>query len=136
MAAQPLNGYRRPDGRVGVRNYVVILPVDDLSNAVAAVVVGIEPNWAERVVEGIAETGKPVAGFSIERNGDLKTLSAAARVAQQFLQQASELTREPIERHELTISIKCGESDTTTGLGSCPTVAQAVDRHVEEGGTV
>jgi (2R)-sulfolactate sulfo-lyase subunit beta len=180
MAEQPLNGYRRPDGRVGVRNYVVILPVDDLSNAVceaiahtipgtlalphhygrlqygpdldltfrtligtganpnvaAAVVVGIEPNWAERVLEGIAKTGKPVAGFSIERNGDLKTLCAAARVAQQFLQQASELTREPIERHELTISIKCGESDTTTGLGSCPTVAQAVDRHVGEGGTV
>jgi altronate dehydratase len=73
---------------------------------------------------------------SIERNGDLKTLSAAARVAQQFMQQASELTREPIERHELTISIKCGASDTTTGLGSCPTVAQAVDRHVGEGGTV
>ena len=180
MAEQPLNGYRRPDGRVGVRNYVVILPVDDLSNAVceaiahtipgtlalphhygrlqygpdldltfrtligtganpnvaAAVVVGIEPNWAERVVEGIAETGKPVAGFSIERNGDLKTLCAAARVAQQFLQQASELTREPIERHELTISIKCGESDTTTGLGSCPAVSQAVDRHVSSGGTV
>src|ERR687885_21212 len=180
MAEQPLNGCRRPDGRIGVRNYVVILPVDDLSNAVceaiahtipgtlalphhygrlqygpdldltfrtligtganpnvaAAVVVGIEPNWAERVVEGIAKTGKPVAGFAIERNGDLKTLSAAARVAQQFMQQASELTREPIERHELTISIKCGESDTTTGLGSCPAVSQVVDCHVSSGGTV
>ncbi len=180
MAEKYVTGYRRPDGRVGIRNHVVILPVDDLSNAVcesiartipgtlalphaygrlqygedleltlrtlsgmganpnvgAAVVVGIEPNWTNRVVEGIAKTGKPVEGFSIERFGDLKTLSAAARVAQQMLQDASELQREPIEREELIISIKCGESDTTTGLGSCPTVAQAVDRHVTSGGTV
>ncbi|HZC07968.1 MAG TPA: UxaA family hydrolase [Ktedonobacterales bacterium] len=180
MAEQHLAGYRRSDGRVGVRNHVVILPVDDLSNAVcehvaatipgamalphaygrlqygadleltfrtligtgsnpnvaAVVVVGIEPNWTNLVVEGIAKTGKPVRGFAIERHGDLRVLADAARVAQQFMQQASELRREPISRDELTISIKCGESDTTTGLGSCPTVSQAVDRHVEAGGTV
>ena len=180
MAEQQIIGYRRANGRVGIRNHVVLLPVDDLSNAVcesvaaaipgtlalphaygrlqygedleltfrtltgtganpnvaAAIVVGIEPNWTNRVVEGIAKTGKPVEGFSIERFGDLKILSSAARVAQQFLQDASELKREPFERKEITISIKCGESDTTTGLGSCPTVAQAVDRHVNSGGTV
>ena len=27
------SGYRRENGRVGVRNHVVILPLDDLSNA-------------------------------------------------------------------------------------------------------
>jgi (2R)-sulfolactate sulfo-lyase subunit beta len=175
-----LNGYRRSDGRVGVRNHVVILPVDDLSNAVcenvahvvpgtlalphhygrlqygddldltfrtligsganpnvaAAVVVGIEPNWTHHVAEGIARSGKPVESYSIERFGDLRTLAAAARTAQQLLQDASELRREPVERREVVISIKCGESDTTTGLGSCPTVAQVVDRHVADGGTV
>ncbi|HCI81952.1 MAG TPA: D-galactarate dehydratase [Ktedonobacter sp.] len=180
MAEQQITGYRRANGRVGIRNHVVLLPVDDLSNAVcesvaaaipgtlalphaygrlqygedleltfrtltgtganpnvaAAIVVGIEPNWTNRIVEGIAKTGKPVEGFSIERFGDLKILSSAARVAQQFLQDASELKREPFERNEITISIKCGESDTTTGLGSCPTVAQAVDRHVNSGGTI
>jgi (2R)-sulfolactate sulfo-lyase subunit beta len=180
MAEQSVTGYRRPGGRAGIRNHVVILPVDDLSNAVcesvartipgtlalphaygrlqygedleltfrtlagmganpnvaAAVIIGIEPNWTNRIVEEIARSGKPVEGFSIERFGDLKTLAAAARVAQHMLQDASELQREPIERKELTISIKCGESDTTTGLGSCPTVSQAVDRHVNSGGTI
>jgi (2R)-sulfolactate sulfo-lyase subunit beta len=180
MAEQYVTGYRRPGGRAGIRNHVVILPVDDLSNAVceavartipgtlalphaygrlqygedleltfrtlagmganpnvaAAVIIGIEPNWTNRIVEEIARSGKPVEGFSIERFGDLKTLAAAARVAQHMLQDASELQREPIEREELTISIKCGESDTTTGLGSCPTVSQAVDRHVNSGGTI
>lgn len=180
MAEKHVTGYRRPNGQVGIRNHVVILPVDDLSNAVcesvartipgtlalphaygrlqygedldltfrtlsgiganpnvaAVIVVGIEPNWTNRVVEGIAMTGKPVEGFSIERFGDLKTLSNASRAAQQMLQLASELQREPVEREELIISIKCGESDTTTGLGSCPTVSQVVDRHVTSGGTV
>jgi (2R)-sulfolactate sulfo-lyase subunit beta len=105
-------------------------------NVAAAVVVCIEPNWAERIAEGIAKTGKPVECYSIERFGDLKTMSATARTAQKMVQDASELRREPIERHEVIISIKCGESDTTTGLGSCPTVSYVVDRHIEEGGTV
>ncbi|MCL4185550.1 MAG: UxaA family hydrolase, partial [Burkholderiaceae bacterium] len=31
-------GYRRENGRVGVRNHVIILPLDDLSNAAAEAV--------------------------------------------------------------------------------------------------
>lgn len=178
--ADQLTGYRRPDGRVGVRNHVVALPVDDLSNAAveaiahvvpgvlplphaygrlqfgedleltfrtlignganpnvaAALVVGIEPNWTQRVVDGIAATGKPVAGLSIERHGDLATIAEGARVAARFLQDASELRREPVERSEIVLSIKCGESDTTSGLGANPTVSEVVDRHVAAGGTV
>ncbi|RIH81497.1 (2R)-sulfolactate sulfo-lyase subunit beta [Calidithermus terrae] len=34
-APMQLTGYRRPNGAVGVRNHVVVLPVDDLSNAAA-----------------------------------------------------------------------------------------------------
>jgi (2R)-sulfolactate sulfo-lyase subunit beta len=179
MVAGP-TGYRRADGRVGVRNQVAILPVDDISNAAAemvaamipgtlalphaygrlqfgedlellfrtlignganpnvasAVIIGIEPTWTERVAEGIARTGKPVEAFSIERHGDLRTAAAAARVAQGFLQDASELAREPVDLSDLWISIKCGESDTTTGLASCPTVARVVDGVVDAGGTV
>ena len=33
MEQRELLGYRRENGRVGVRNHVVILPVDDISNA-------------------------------------------------------------------------------------------------------
>jgi (2R)-sulfolactate sulfo-lyase subunit beta len=175
-----VRGYRRQNGRVGIRNHVVVLPVDDIScaaaegvallvpgvmalphpygrlqfgedlellfrtligtgsnpNVAACIVIGIEPKWTDRVAEGVARTGKPVEAFSIERAGDLKTIADASRVAQRLLQDASELVREPAELGELLVSIKCGESDTTTGLASCPTVAQVVDRVVEEGGTV
>jgi (2R)-sulfolactate sulfo-lyase subunit beta len=175
-----LYGYRREDGRVGVRNHVIILPVDDISNAAceavashiqgtmalphsygrlqygedlalhfrtmigtgsnpnvaAVVVIGIEPNWTEKIADGIAETGKPVAAFSIEGFGDLETVRRASWKAKEFVQWASELRREPVALEDLVVSIKCGESDTTTGLASCPTVGQAVDRLIEAGSTV
>jgi (2R)-sulfolactate sulfo-lyase subunit beta len=175
-----LLGYRRENGRVGVRNHVVILPVDDISNAAceavashikgtlalphsygrlqygedlelhfrtmigtgsnpnvaAAVVIGIEENWTRKIADGIAETGKPVAGFSIEGHGDLEIVRRASWKAKELVQWASELGREPVEIEDLTVSIKCGESDTTTGLGSCPTVGVVVDRLVDEGATV
>jgi (2R)-sulfolactate sulfo-lyase subunit beta len=175
-----LYGYRRPDGSVGVRNHVIVLPVDDISNAAceavaakitgtlalphaygrlqygedlelhfrtmigtganpnvaAAIVIGIEPTWTERIVEGIAATGKPVAGFSIEGHGELEIVRQACWTAMDFVQRASEQQRERIELSELTVSIKCGESDTTTGLGSCPTVGAVVDRLVDAGATV
>ena len=178
--ATGLTGYRRPDARVGIRNHVVILAVDDLSNAAvegigrlvpgtlaiphaygrlqfgedleltfrtligtganpnvaAVVVVGIEPSWTDTVADGIALTGKPVERFFIERFGDLNTIAAAARVAAKLLQDASEIERVPVERHEIMMSIKCGESDTTSGLGACPTTSQAVDRTVGANGTV
>jgi (2R)-sulfolactate sulfo-lyase subunit beta len=165
-------GYRRENGRVGIRNHVVILPLDDLSNAsaeavannikgtlalphaygrlqfgedlelhfrtligtgsnpnvAACVVIGIEPSWTGRVVEGIAKTGKPVVGFSIEGHGDINTIAAASRKAQEFVQWASEKQRESCPIKELFVSTKCGESDTTSGLASCPTVGNLIDK--------
>ncbi|MGI1661508.1 UxaA family hydrolase [Palleronia sp. KMU-117] len=170
-------GYRRDNGRVGVRNHVLILPLDDISNAAceavannikgtmaiphaygrlqfgedldlhfrtiigtganpnvaAVVVIGIEPGWTQRVVDGIAKTGKPVQGFSIEQNGDLKTIMDASRAAKEMVHYASELQREECALSELWISTKCGESDTTTGLGSCPTVGNMYDKLLPEG---
>jgi (2R)-sulfolactate sulfo-lyase subunit beta len=118
-------GYKRENGRIGVRNHVIILPVDDLANAAceavannikgalalphpygrlqfgadlelhfrtligtgsnpnvaAVVVIGIEEEWTRRVVDGIANTGKPVTGFGIEQHGDLHAPSCASKAA-------------------------------------------------------
>jgi (2R)-sulfolactate sulfo-lyase subunit beta len=172
-------GYRRANGQVGCRNHVILLPVDDLSNAAveavgsvvkgtlplphpygrlqfgpdldlhfrtligtgcnpnvaAAVVIGIEPNWTRRVAEGIAASGKPVVALSIEGVGDLKIIEQASRAAQKLVQDATALPREPIPLQELWISTKCGESDTTSGLGSNPTIGRFAERFVEAGGT-
>ena len=179
MNAPKFLGYRRENGKVGVRNHVVILPLDDLSNAAceavannikgtmalphpygrlqfgadleltfrtligtgcnpnvaAVVVIGIEPNWTDRVVQGIAATGKPVKGFSIERSGDITTIAEASRCAKDFVQAASEIQRVECSFDELYVSVKCGESDTTSGLASNPTVGNAIDKLVEMGAT-
>jgi (2R)-sulfolactate sulfo-lyase subunit beta len=173
-------GYKRPDGRYGIRNHVIILPVDDISNSAAegvaalikgtmalphaygrlqfgedleltfrtlagtgrnpniaaAVVIGIEPKWTDRIVKEIQKTGKPVAGFSIERHGDLRTIEMAARKAKEFVQYATELQREPFPVKKLCMSTKCGESDTTTGLSSCPTVGRSFERLLKGGATL
>lgn len=167
--------YRRENGRVGVRNHVIILPLDDLSNAAceavannikgtmalphpygrlqfgedlelffrtligtgenpnvaAVVVIGIEPDWTDRIVQGIAETGKPVKGFSIERSGDINTIAMASRQAKEYVQWATELQRQECSLDELYVSVKCGESDTTSGLASNPTVGNAIDKLVQ-----
>lgn len=176
----PLTGYRRENGRVGIRNYVLVISVDDISNAAvegvaslirgtfalphpygrlqfgddldltfntligagknpnvaAVIVIGIEPNWTNHIVEGIAKTGKPVAGFSIERSGDLETIRKASWKAKEFVHYASELPRVPIEWNEILVSTKCGESDTTSGLASNPTVGRVFDRLEKLGSTL
>jgi len=170
--AKFFQGFRRENGRVGVRNHVVILPVDDISNAAAeavahnvfgtlaiphsygrlqfgadlelffrtmigtgrnpnvaaVVVIGIEPGWTQRVVDGIAETGKPVEGFSIEGQGDISTIAQASHQAREYVQWSSELRREECGIEDLWISVKCGESDTTSGLASNPTVGNLMDK--------
>ncbi len=96
-------------------------------NVAAAVVIGIEPEWTTKVAEGIAETGKPVEAYSIERSGDLKTIQKASRGAMQLVQKVSEYQRVPVHLNELIMSTKCGESDTTSGLASNPTVGKIAE---------
>lgn len=176
---QTFMGYRRENGRVGIRNHVIILPLDDLSNAAceavannvkgslalphaygrlqfgedldlhfrtligvgsnpnvaAVIVIGIEPQWTKRVVDGIAKTGKPVEGFAIEQHGDFETICSASRKAKEFMHFATELQRTECQVSELWVSTKCGESDTTSGIAANPTVGNAFDKLWEKGAT-
>ena len=85
----------------------------------AAVVIGIEPTWTNRVADGIAQSGKPVARLALEGRGDLAVVAEGARHAARFLQDASETHRTPVERSEILLSIKCGSR--TPPAGSAPT---------------
>jgi (2R)-sulfolactate sulfo-lyase subunit beta len=100
------------------------------------VVIGIEDQWAKRIADGIARTGKPVAYFGIEGHGDPETVRRASQAAKEFLQGASELQREERPLKDLWVSTKCGESDTTSGIGSNPTVGNAFDKLYPRGVTL
>ena len=180
LSKATFNGYKRENGRVGVRNHVIILPVDDLSNAAAeavahnvkgtmalphpygrlqfgadlelhfrtligtganpnvaaVVVICIEPAWAKKVADGIARTGKPVAYFGIEQHGDHDTIMRASKAAKEYVQWASELRREERPLKDLWVSTKCGESDTTSGIGANPCVGNAFDKLYANGVTL
>jgi (2R)-sulfolactate sulfo-lyase subunit beta len=97
-------------------------------NVAAVVVIGIEEGWTQRVVSGIAATGKPVTGFGIELHGDHETIMRASKAAREHLQWTSERQRVECKLSELWVSCKCGESDTTSGCGSNPTVGNAFDK--------
>ena len=97
-------------------------------NVAAVIVIGIEPKWTKKIVDGIAKTGKPVEGFHIERTGDIGTVMKASKKAQEFVMWASEKQREECPISDLWISVKCGESDTTSGLASNPTVGNLMDK--------
>jgi (2R)-sulfolactate sulfo-lyase subunit beta len=173
-------GYRRENGRMGIRNHVVILPLDDLSNAACeavannikgtiaiphpygrlqfgadlelhfrtligagcnpnvagVVVIGIEPQWTKIVVDGIKASGKPVEGFWIEGNGDTATIASASKAAYSMMKHASKQQRVSAPLSELWVSTKCGESDTTSGCASNPTVGNAFDKLYEIGSTL
>lgn len=173
-------GWRRENGRMGVRNHVLLLPVDDLSNAACeavannikgcmaiphaygrlqfgydlelhfrtligtgsnpnvagVVVIGIEPGWAGKIAEGIAATGKPVEFFGIEQHGDINTIARASRAAYRMVKHASKLKKTKAPVVDLWVSTKCGESDTTSGLASCPTNGNAFDKLWENGNTL
>jgi (2R)-sulfolactate sulfo-lyase subunit beta len=173
-------GYERENGKIGSRNHVLIIPLDDLSNSAAvgverliqgtraiphpygrlqfgpdldllfktlagfgrnpnvasAIVIGIEPKWTERVADSIAQTGKHVEALSIEGFGDLKTIERGSRIATKMVQGASTVRRKEFDLSSLVVSTKCGESDTTSGLASNPTIGALYDRLVDEGATL
>jgi (2R)-sulfolactate sulfo-lyase subunit beta len=180
LKSATFHGYKRENGRIGVRNHVIILPVDDLSNAAceavannikgtlaiphpygrlqfgadlelhfrtligtganpnvaAVVVIGIEDGWAKKIADGIAKTGKPVAFFGIEGHGDLETVLLGAKAAKEYVHWASELRREERPLKDLWVSTKCGESDTTSGIGANPCVGNAFDKLYAHGVTL
>lgn len=75
-------------------------------NVAAAVIIGVEPDWTDKITTAIGETGKPVASFTIERFGDLATIEKAARKAKEFTHYASELKKHEVDLAEIIISIK------------------------------
>src|SRR6267143_2327403 len=105
-------------------------------NVANTVVIGIEPNWTQKVADDIAKTGKHVEAVSIEGIGDLKAIEQASRYAKNMVVDASEKDRKEFDVSALTLSTKCGESDTTSGLASNPTIGVVYDMLEDEGATL
>lgn len=176
-------GYRRPDGRVGARNLVGIIPsvtcAGDVAQAIARQVqgtvaflhhqgccqlppdldrvtdtlisLGRSPNLAAvlivslgcegtdhaRMYEELCATGKPVEIIHIQELGGVsKAIREGTDIARRLAIQVSGLQREEVDISELVMAIKCGASDTTSGMASNCAIGRVADRLVDLGATV
>ena len=178
-----ISGYLRPDGSVGFRNHIAILPSVGCANDVVArlgrmypdvrllshrqgcsqvgpdneqttralIGLGKNPNIAgvlvvglgcetispEYLAEEISKTKKMVEYLVFnEEEGLMAALPKGAKILDRMLHETSKMHRIPCDIEKLTVGLKCGLSDTTSGIASNPATGIAADRVIESGGTV
>ena len=176
-------GYVCPDGKVGARNYVAVIPSVTCANDVAQAIcrqvqgtitylhhqgccqmppdlervtdtlisLGKSPNLAsvlvvslgcegtdhERMVREIAATGKPVEIIHIQELGGVsKAIQAGTDIARRMVIAASGMQRQPVDVSNIVMAIKCGASDTTSGMASNCVIGYVADKLVDLGATV
>ena len=176
-------GYRRPDGSVGSRNYVAIIPsvtcANDVANAIAhevqgtvvylhhqgccqlppdldrvtetLIFLGKSPNVGavlivslgcegtdhERMYKELKATGKPVEIIHIQELGGVsKAIQAGTDIARKLVIEISGMQRTEADMSEIVMAIKCGASDTTSGMASNCVIGYVADHLVDLGATV
>jgi len=174
-------GYPRPDGSVGVRNYVGVISTVGCANDVAhwiarqikgtapflhqagcgqlqpdleiatrtLISIGQNPNLAgvllvslgcegvdaDQIEREIAATGRPVKKVVIQKAGATVALNEGLLIAQALVIEASQIKQQEFDDSHLVIGVKCGGSDTTSGLASNPAVGATCDIVLDNGGT-
>ena len=176
-------GYVRPDGTVGSRNLVAVIPsvvcANDVAQAIVAQVqgtvglyhhqgccqlppdldrvtetligLGCGPNVGaalvvslgcegtdhERLVQEIARTGKPVEIIRIQQLGGVsKAIAAGIDAASRLVRAIAPQQRREADISKVVLAIKCGASDTTSGMASNCALGYVADKLVDLGGTV
>ena len=107
-------------------------------NVAAVVLVGLgcESVSIDKVGDGIAETGKPVESVVIQDIGGFsKAVEKGVEAAKKGVEHAKRFKRQSFDLSNLTVGIKCGSSDATSGIVSNPAVGLVIDRLIDEGGT-
>jgi altronate dehydratase large subunit len=105
--------------------------------AVLVVSLGCESVKADRIVEEIEKTGKPVEKIGIyDLKGSVNAIAEGVKIANRLVDYANESERIPVSIEDLTVGIKCGASDTTSGLAANPATGVATDMMVDAGSTV
>lgn len=174
-------GYRRPNGSIGIRNYVGIISTVSCANdvtwwiaqkvqgcapfihgqgctqtqpdlelvtrtlislgwnpnlaGVLVISLGCESVSADKIVEGIAKSGKYVAKIVIQKvGGSTAAIEQGSQLAQRIADEAAKQGKEQFDKSELIMGVKCGASDTTSGLAANPAAGAACDLVIDNGG--
>jgi altronate dehydratase large subunit len=97
---------------------------------------GCENIDVDNIVYLAKQSGKPVALISIWAEGGLTlSVSQGVFIGQKMISDASRIKRVEASIADLMIGLKCGASDSTSGLISNPSIGIVSDRIIERGGT-
>ena len=104
---------------------------------VLVVGMGCESITAEYLADEISKTKKMVEFLVVlEEGGLMKVFHKGAKFLDRMLREASQMRRVPASLDGLTLGIKCGLTDTTSGIASNPAVGIVADTVIQSGGTV
>ncbi|OUO45231.1 galactonate dehydratase [Olsenella sp. An285] len=105
--------------------------------AVLIVTLGCEGTDHERMYEELAQTGKPVRKIAIqELGGTAPAIARGIEEARELVLAISAQQRVEAGIENVVMSIKCGASDTTSGMASNCVIGRVADRLVDLGATV
>jgi altronate dehydratase large subunit len=126
-------------GETALTPYYSLAGLGKNPNVASVLVIGLgcELIDSKILADDIAKTGKAVEYLVIQESGGaIKTIEKGVKIGQKLVEQVSQLERKPAELSNLTLALKCGGSDTTSGIAANPSLGKAADAIVEAGGTV
>src|SRR5262249_14991463 len=102
--------------------------------AVIVVALGCEQVVAQRLADEARRHDKPAAVLAIQTDGGtVRATAKGIEIAREMADTLSNAEREWCDVSRLTLSVKCGGSDYTSGLASNPAVGRVADRLVDSG---
>ncbi|HOE88491.1 MAG: (2R)-sulfolactate sulfo-lyase subunit beta [Spirochaetes bacterium ADurb.Bin315] len=105
--------------------------------AVLIVSLGCEGVDTDRLEAALRRTGKPVDRINVqELGGTSRAIQAGLDKAQRLIRKIAGEQRVEVDMSHFTMGIKCGASDTTSGIASNPVIGYVADKVVDLGGTV
>jgi len=108
-------------------------------NIYAALLVsmGCEGIEAAPIMAEISQTGKPVELVRIQEAGSTgKTIARGREIVQKMAAEARKQKREAIAISRLAVGLKCGGSDTTSGIAANPAIGAMADMLIDTGASV
>ncbi|WP_461208597.1 UxaA family hydrolase [Desulfocurvus sp. DL9XJH121] len=105
--------------------------------SVLLVSLGCESTDVTRAAEEIRASGKRVEVVALQSlGGSFRTIAEGSLLVQDMVMEASTAERTPCTAADLVLGLKCGSSDTTSGLGPNPALGVTTDMMVEREASV
>lgn len=176
-------GYPRNGGKVGLRNFLAIIPTVFCVNEIASVLgeripgaipllhgsgccelkpdldrvrdvlcglianpnvggcvivsLGCEGIQAKDLLNAAYKEDKPAIHVELQEAGGMtECIERCMKMVPHLLEDVNAVRRESFPASKIVMGIKCGSSDTTSGLAANPAVGKVTDRLIESGGRV